>query len=464
MLVPRTVYALPAAAVCPTGSPPLSRTRAPLRPALIFVAALCLATFASAATRISVGDIKGDRKGAISKALTAELCSKFECVPFSKIATKRRVDWRKARKLTVAAVFTGTVGKVKRVPTVTLELGTAPGPAAQRWQFPLRAGKLAGASLRQVRSDTDALLGGSTPEPAATTPDTTARPVTPEPAPPSGANAPSATEPSTPPPAERAAESSPAAVSPEPAAKSTLRKAALVSVELGSDFLNRNLKYSGLSTANLRTYAAPLIFAPHAHVELFPLTTVADNLLAGLGVEADFAIAVGLKSAVSGGAAHPTSYSRLDFALAWRLPVGPIFTLIPKVGYRISSFTVGPASDGSTFTGLPKLTDNGLKVGANIEAAFGEHQNFIVFVGGEYLPSVSGKDLISAAYFVKGKETGLDFEGGVGVELVKNFQVRAALMYQRYSYVFTAADGDTYVATGASDVYLGGRLMLRYSF
>jgi hypothetical protein len=76
----------------------------------------------------------------------------------------------------------------------------------------------------------------------------------------------------------------------------------------------------------------------------------------------------------------------------------------------------------------------------------------------------SSGEIISAAYFPNGSAFGIEASVGLGVSVLPFMQIRASFEFQRYGMTFITQPTDPYVAAGASDTYLGGKAVVRFSF
>lgn len=130
---------------------------------------------------------------------------------------------------------------------------------------------------------------------------------------------------------------------------------------------------------------------------------------------------------------------------------------------RTQSFTVGALTDGRRIDGLPNIAFVGLRAGLALDVpvlpgwidVFGHFGIVPVFGSGE---------IISPAFFPNGSAFGLEANAGVGVRILPFLQARASFEFARYGLTFNAQPTDTYVAAGAADTYLGGKVGLRLSF
>jgi hypothetical protein len=222
-------------------------------------------------------------------------------------------------------------------------------------------------------------------------------------------------------------------------------------LEAGPEFFNRRFGYEKVETTNLRTYQAPLVFAPSLHAEVYPLALMGSGAASGVGLEAGYTFSVGLKSRRPDGVTFPSAMNRLDFGPKYRYRATESFTLIPALGYRQASFAVSPAADGSTLDGLPGLAFSSIRAGLGAEFAFGK---MVVLGGFSYLAMLSAGDIVGPNFFSSGSGSGVEGQLGLGYKILSNVELRLAAQLNRYALTFKPAETDTFIAAGAYDQYL----------
>jgi hypothetical protein len=244
------------------------------------------------------------------------------------------------------------------------------------------------------------------------------------------------------------------------------RKPQFLAIELGSNLGNRSLSYVQLTTANLRNYELGFFPLPVLKVEFYPLALVTTGLMAGLGLEGGVGFAPFLKSRRQSTAdTFPTSMTRIDAGLRWKLVPSKSFALalIPYVGLRVQSFTVGASATGDRLDGLPDSRFTSLRAGLAVELPV--VRNLLLIVGRfGVLPVFSSGEILSAAYFSSGSAFGLEAAAGLAVEVLPFLQLRLTFEYSQYALTFKTQPTDTYVATGAVDRLLGGNASVRLQF
>lgn len=442
-----------------------------MRSAHLLAAASLLASSALAAKpTLTIAPFPG--ANAARSQLVDALCSELTCAPQGPLMRRGRPDWRKVRAKKVQFVLTGRKAKVRRKAVVVLELLKAPGSPRFRKRFPLDArGRLSARTLAAARSELLETLGVAPEpeqedEPAPTESPRAEAPVTEEPA-----EAPAREVPPepAPPPSAVASEpaSEPAEPSGEPAHVETRRRAGrehVLALEAGPEFTSRRLAYTQGHTANLLWYHADLIVLARVRAEFFPLAA-SEGLASGLGLEASYAHAVGLKSQLNDGPLLPTHHNRLDLAAKLEATVVEALglTLVPAVGFRHTTFRVAPAPDGTVLDGLPAVSYAALVLGLAAELRFSDGR-FVTFGRAAYLPVLSSGEIISASYFPKGWATGLEGELGVGLRLLPRWHARLTGYLTRYGLTFRPAPDARYSAPGVVDQYLGMNFAVRHSF
>lgn len=433
--------------------------------------ALAIPVAGEGAPRISLAPVRGDASGALSKQLRSVLCGEYECVPYSKVRTRGKLDFAKVEALQVAGILAGTVASRKGGKALEVALLKQSLRPVWKRSYPLtRGGSLPRDSGRDLAEEIGNLLAGERPARAETPPPAPVvtppaapppPPVTPAPAaePPPVAAAPPAAPPKAP-------SEAPAAAPPQPAKAPVSKRVApapLVALEAGVDLAQRKLDYQGVpaGASALRGFEATLVVSPRFHLELYPLSLATGGVFAGLGLFADYAFSVGLETKdPAGGAAHSTSYSRLGGGVLWRFhPVASSrFALIPAVSYQQLKFTVG----GAPIPGLPDADLSGWKGGIDAEIPIGDTVGILLGVG--YVKWTTARDLLDDGFFPSGSAYALEAEAGVSVALGGAFSLRLVGAYSGTRYSLESSPGGTYQATGATDQYLGGRAMLRAQF
>lgn len=411
---------------------------------------LCAAASAEAAApKISVLRFTGPKAATPHGQLEDLLCGTYECVSPAKLTRRGRPDWAKVRAAGVDWILTGKVTGPRAKRVLTVELFDAQG--VRQWRQPValaRNGKL-------MRSGAEKLLRQI---------EETVRPPEPAPPPPPAETPPSPPErkpevveserAQQPPPPEEPPAPSGAALTPRP----------LVVAEAGVAGVYRNYRYLGLTTGNLRAYeTAPLFFAPRLHLELYPLARAVSGLAQGLGVEAGYAFAVGLRSVDENGVAYATSVSQVDVAARLQLwpAEGLPLKLAPVAGYRWASFLVGASKDGARLKGMPGIRYGGLLLG--VDGEYSVSDSVPVFARLAWVP-LFGLGELGQQTFPEHGGFGVEARVGVGYRIVAGLQLRLEAHYTQYRLSFRTEKGAPFLATGAVDQYAGGAALVRYTY
>jgi hypothetical protein len=243
-------------------------------------------------------------------------------------------------------------------------------------------------------------------------------------------------------------------------------KPMFLAIELGSDLGSRTLSYANLTSANLRQYQLDFFPLPVIKLEFYPLALATDGILSGLGIEGQFGFAPFLKTRrQSETDTFPTTAMRVEAGLRWRIMPIKTFALAitPFVGLRLQSFSVAAATGGATLDGVPNISFTGLRAGLEVEVPIVPRW-LLLFGRFGVLPTFSAGQIISPTYFTSGSTFGFEAAGGVGVGILPFLQVRLSFEFSQYAMTFKTQPTDTYVATGASDRFLGGNASLRLQF
>jgi hypothetical protein len=224
-----------------------------------------------------------------------------------------------------------------------------------------------------------------------------------------------------------------------------------VALEAGVELLARQLGYvvpgGGTTPLGLQWYS---MLSPAFRLELYPLSPLGDGLFDGLGLMADYAFSVGLKTE-----GNPTNSSLLQAGLLWRFyPVeGWRFAVIPEVSYQWQTSEVDPP-----ISGLPNSNLHGIEGAVGFEFPLGSVVT--ILARGGFVYWLSAKDLLeTTAFFPGGDAWALDGNVGLSLRIAGPISVRLMGEYRYIRYAFDP--GTSFGATGAVDQYVGGRAMLR---
>jgi hypothetical protein len=228
---------------------------------------------------------------------------------------------------------------------------------------------------------------------------------------------------------------------------------------VGLELATRKLSFSGAGTGTgtLLAFDVSAIWSPRVRLEGYPLAGLGTPSLAGLGVYADAARSVGLKTEVaSTGGKVGTATTRIQAGLLWRSPSlgwGGV-RVVPAVGAEWASVVASPA-----IAGLPDAHLMGLRAGAGLEVPLAGRLTGLA--GLSLQRWLTAKDMVGAGYFPGGSAWGLEGEVGAEVRIVGPIAVRAVLDYRSTWYSLKGDAAGVWVASGATDSSLGFRAMAR---
>jgi hypothetical protein len=250
----------------------------------------------------------------------------------------------------------------------------------------------------------------------------------------------------------------------EPAAAPASVASGMAAVDVGMGALQRRLTYQGVgaSTSALRDFRGGTLVVPSARGEVFPFVSSAATWYAGLGLFAGYARSVGFKTEDSITARKFDSvYSALDAGVAYRLrPLGGIgLRLVPAIWYRTQSFEVKP-SGGTSLAGLPDAALAGVAAGLGVELPVVRRVS--ILADASFTAWTSAKDLVGDKYFGSGSAKALDVDAGASFVLAGPLSLRVLGTFGQTWYSLSGRS--VYVATGATDRYVGFRSALRVRF
>ncbi len=354
--------------------------------ATVGLASVALAQAAGSPPRISLAPVHGDKNNAVGSQLNGELCKVYNCVPYAKVSTNKKPDWKKAKKERVVGIFTTNISKTKKGYTAGVALLAGSSKPTQTWSFPLSSKRnLSSLALKQLVHETGPVLGFSEdvsgvaavaaaeaaaapPPPVASTTPTSPMVTAPPP---------STLEPVPPPPGaagERSLADTPVAIDATPATNvGGVRGQPMFSVEVGGTFLHRNLSYTypAGATENLLTYTANVIGMLDIGLEFFPFAKTG-SFFTGLGIFAQYQFSIGLQSQQPAtGAQQTTNFGMGAAGLEAR--IRPVkysdFAIDIPVAFRTYRFEVSNAS--TAFPGLPNQNLLGVSAGLKVRFRLG---------------------------------------------------------------------------------------------
>ncbi len=452
--------------------------------ATVGVASVAWAQGAGSPPRISLAPVHGDKNNAVGSQLNGELCKVYDCVPYSKVSSNKKPDWKKAKRERVTGIFTTSITKSKKGYTAGVALLTGSSKPTQTWSFLLTSHRnLSGLAVKQVVHETGPVLGFSedlsgvaavaaAESAKAAAPLATTTPTSPMvSAPPPSSLSASETVTAIPPPPggpEHTLADTPVAVDATPVTNvGGVRGQPMFSVELGGTFLNRQLSYTYPAGANqnLLTYNANVIGMLDLGLEFFPFAK-SNSFFTGLGLFVSYQFALGLQSQQPAtGAQQTTNFGMGAAGLEAR--IRPVkysdFAIDIPVAFRTYRFVVSNAS--TAFPGLPDSNLLGVSAGLKLEIPIGSW--FLILIGGDYVYWFQKNQLVgntNPVFYNSGSAYALEGELGFGFYIVGPLSLRLYGEYSTTNYSLTADATTQYTATAAKDQLIGGRAVVRFDF
>jgi hypothetical protein len=215
---------------------------------------------------------------------------------------------------------------------------------------------------------------------------------------------------------------------------------------------HRGLSYSG-DQGQLPPYQLSFAPAPALCVNFYPLGLVTSSAASNLGLAVEYEQAFGLVSKQQGGTvSFPTSSNAFLVGAQYRIPVDP-FRIIIRAGYDFRTFSIGNAATEAK--PLVPSVDYGA-VFAQAFVRWKTQSPVAIDLEGGYHYLLSTGEIGSTGYFPGASGGGVD--ASLGVTLVLHpVEIQLAGEIDDYFLKLTPAAGGP-VASGASDLYVGGRL------
>lgn len=459
----------------------LARLRSELAPLL----GLAAAPAAPEGQRVALGLVSGEGGVAIARQISESLCKEYQCVPRGQAVTKGRVDYAKMAENSVDGFLFGAISGAPA--HLWLSLTTAPNRGRAFKLSLTKDGTLSAESLAELVANVGAELGvpDGPPPPApgpavspraaapvaAATPAPAAAPPVPEAAPspaaaaapvvapaaasvPAVAPAPAVTPAPAPAPAPPGASSavSPPARESAPSPTSTRPRTSAATAEAGVFFAGRSLTYTGGSPP--AGYQLPLAVGPWLGVEFFPMALLGDGSASGVGILANYATSIGLKSTTPAGDSVSSTLWWLRAGAEWRFyPVAESgFAVIPAVSYLLQKFTLS-----DPYPGLPDSSLWGIEGALRFDVPVSPAIS--VLAAAAYVYWFGAQQLVgTSAYYPSGLAWALELTAGISAKVWGPVSVRALAFYSLTLYQLPATPTTPYQATGAQDQYFGGRL------
>jgi hypothetical protein len=253
----------------------------------------------------------------------------------------------------------------------------------------------------------------------------------------------------------------------ETSAGETVRATASpVDVSAGLQLYSRSFEYNDDLFGALRPYALNLGPELGARLRWYPGAHFTDGVAAHIGVEVQGARSFAISSASQGNdSSFPTHSRRYGAGLRGRIPLGD-HQLAVAAGWHRHVFRIdasspaGPLGGETNQPGVPSVDYRFIRLGADARFALGA--GVTTFFGAAFRVMTGLGELATDAWFPRADGRGMDAHAGFGYELVDSLEVRLAFEMSRYWFTMNPEPGDTNVAGGAVDQYLGGSLNLAW--
>ena len=227
----------------------------------------------------------------------------------------------------------------------------------------------------------------------------------------------------------------------------------------GADIGIRKLSFDNRLTNNIRGYSvtgAPGVFIAG---EIYPGAN-GKGVLRDIGIIFDYAQALGLKSAPSGGDKLDTTWNRWEIGLRARIRTGgetsPIVGV--DVAYGAENFSIS-TDDPVLSAQSPSAAYRFVRLGLDARIPFGVAA---IFGGADFLVVNSAGDVSDR--FTGTKMSGLAAHIGLGFTVMEGLEARLMARITHFGYAFNSNPGDTYIADGASDTLTSIMIGAAYVF
>jgi hypothetical protein len=235
----------------------------------------------------------------------------------------------------------------------------------------------------------------------------------------------------------------------------------LFSLAVFGDLAARRFQYHQPLSSNLGTYSTPGMPLVGVEAELYPLSRLHTPVVRGIGLFGDFGRSLYGASLIAGAGATTiaASWMYFDGGLRYRLLVsgarGAALVGV-SVGAGRSDFAFSGA--GTVATELPSTRYVYVRPALDLALPV---WRLVCFGQFGYRALVSAGDFDQR--FPRDSVGAIDAAAGLTMLLGKGFSVSASANYTRFFFAFHSQPGDTYVAGGALDEYLTGRLAVAYA-
>ncbi len=224
------------------------------------------------------------------------------------------------------------------------------------------------------------------------------------------------------------------------------------SVSLGPRIFRREFGYKDDIFKSLDTYEAPGAAALVLEAEY--------NFTDAIGITGRYVNTPKFNSNLDGNTENYSQTTSMSFELGGRysIPIGK-HAFEVSTAYGGHNFTIKSATGPKP--AIPNVRFRYLRAGAGTEVGIAPSLKLRAEAGYRYI--LSAGEIESPAYFPKLDVAAVDARVSLRIALWSAWQVELATTMQRFFFSMNSSPGDTMVAGGAIDQYLGGQLLLRYS-
>lgn len=237
-----------------------------------------------------------------------------------------------------------------------------------------------------------------------------------------------------------------------------------IMLKLGVEGSHRNFAYNQPVTANLRDYSVGMAPLALIEAEAYPFANANIAVLKNIGWYASYARAFGVQSSfrtttASNDVRVSNAWSTWQVGLHSRWRLASRLGLGAQLTYGFSNyrFNFADIADARAFE-VPDVRYGFLRYGLEVRVPV----SFLEVSGGAGYRAILSGGRVTSQYFPNSNAGGVDVYGTITLALSKAFSLDGTVRYTRYYYDMRPEVGDTYVAGGALDQYLGMSLSLVY--
>jgi hypothetical protein len=233
----------------------------------------------------------------------------------------------------------------------------------------------------------------------------------------------------------------------------------LFSAGAALELVGRQFSYSDGISSNVRDYGVFGAPMPVVFLELYPAAETDIPVMRDIGLVASYGHAIGLDSETSDGRKVGNTYDRIMVGLRARLRTGGVKSPVFGLTTAFTLVAFGFDTTGALNEEVPSVSYKNLRIGLDGRVPFGPVS--LLLSAGYDAPLTTG-----AVYdrFRDPSTGGIDLGAGLAVRIVRGLEARATVEYTRYFSSFDPRVGDSYVAGGALDEFLGIRIGAAYAY